>query len=109
MWGGGVECGPLLPLTPGHLEAVGQNSPSDHRPAGTAGFVRICDELHQLARVTLPLRVVRCHLQSKHEPRAARGSHYSCQSCGQLFAQSMAESVERSACSLITSGHWDGG
>lgn len=39
--------------------------------------------------------------------QAGRGSHYSCQSCGQLFAQSMAESVERSACSQITSGDWD--
>lgn len=89
----GVECELLLPLTPGHLEAVGQDPPSDHRPAGTAGFVRIGDELHHLARVTLPLRVVRCHLESKQEARAGRGSHYSCQSCGQLFAQSMVESV----------------
>lgn len=62
----------LLLLTPGHLEAVGQNPPSDHGPAGTARFVRICDELDHLARVTLPLRVVRCHLESIHEPQAER-------------------------------------
>lgn len=42
-------------LTPGHLEAVGKDSSSDYRPAGTAGSVWVCDELHHLAGVTLPL------------------------------------------------------
>lgn len=54
-------------LTPGHLEAGGQNPSSDHRPAGTARSVWIRDELNHLARVTLPFRVVRHHLENKHE------------------------------------------
>lgn len=56
-------------LTPGHLEAVGQDFPSDDRPAGTARSVRIGDKLGHLARVTLPLGVVRCHLEERHERR----------------------------------------
>lgn len=56
-------------LTPGHFEAGGQDSSSDDRPAGTAGSVRFRDELDHLARVTLPFRVVCCHLEGVHEYR----------------------------------------
>lgn len=56
-------------LTPGHLEAVGQDSSSDDRPAGAAGSVWVCDELDHLARVTLPLRVVCRHLEVERKYR----------------------------------------
>lgn len=50
-------------LTPGHLEAVGLDSSFDDRPAGAAGSVRVCYELHHLAGVALPFRVIRRHLE----------------------------------------------
>lgn len=54
-------------LTPGHLEAVGLDSSSDDRSAGTAGPVRVGYELHHLAGVTLPLWVICRHLEKMHE------------------------------------------
>lgn len=54
-------------LTPGHLEAGGQDSSFDDRPAGTAGSVGVCDELNYLAGVALPFRVVCRYLEEVHE------------------------------------------
>ena len=53
-------------LTPGHLEAVGQDSSSDDRPAGTTGSVWVRDELNHLAGVALPFWVVCRHLGKVH-------------------------------------------
>ena len=54
-------------FTPGHLEAVRQDSPFDDRSAGAAGSIWVCDELHHLAGVALPLRVVCRHLEKVRE------------------------------------------
>lgn len=56
-------------LTPSHFEAVGQYSSSDDRPAGTAGYVWLCNEFNHLTGITLSFRVVRYHLVNVHKQK----------------------------------------